>query len=98
MRSSLVVAGGIITITGVGLFAALDGEAWLVLIAGGAVVLAAGFALKEVPNNRVEPPPGHQFCPFCTTLVKEGTARCPHCNGLQEWPTQPNPTAPQPNN
>ena len=53
MRSSLVVSGGIISLTGVALFVALDGWAWLALIGGGAVVLAAGFFLEEMPD-RVE--------------------------------------------
>lgn len=87
MRSSLVVAGGMITLTGVALYAALDGYAWLFLIAGGVVVTSCGFLLEEV-KDRIEPPPGQHFCPFCSTLVAEGDERCGHCNGLQEWVTQ----------
>jgi hypothetical protein len=96
MRYSLVVAGGIITLTGVGLYAALDGYAWLALIAGGVVTLACGFVLEEV-DERVEPPPGYHFCPFCSTPVAEGVERCSHCNGLQDWVARPNPAPPQPN-
>lgn len=96
MRSSLVVAGGMITLVGVALYAALDGEAWLALIAGGVVALICGLVLEEV-TDRVEPPPGHHFCPFCSTLVADGDERCGHCNGLQEWVTQPKPAPPQPN-
>jgi len=88
MRSSLVVSGGIISLTGVALFVALDGEAWLALIAGGVVALAAGFFLEEL-TERVEPPLGHHFCPFCSTPVTEGAERCGHCNGLQDKTTQP---------
>jgi hypothetical protein len=96
MRSSLVVSGGIISLTGVALFVALDGTAWLALIAGGAVVLVSGFLLEEV-TERLEPPPGHHFCPFCSTPVAEGAERCSHCNGRQEWATQSKPAATQPN-
>jgi hypothetical protein len=96
MRSSLVVAGGIIALTGVALYVTLDGDAWLALIAGGVVALACGFVLEEV-NDRVEPPPGMHFCPFCSTPVAEEDERCGHCNGLQEWVTQPKPTPSQPN-
>lgn len=84
MRSSLVVAGGMIALTGVGLYAALDGEAWLALIAGGVVAMACGYVMEEV-EDKVEPPLGHHFCPFCSTPVPEGAERCSHCNGLQEW-------------
>jgi len=82
MRASAVVSGGILTLTGVVLFVALQGIAWLALIAGGLAVLVAGFALKEV-SDRIEPPPGYRFCPFCSTPVMEGAERCGHCNGLQ---------------
>jgi hypothetical protein len=88
MRSSLVVAGGMIIITGAVLYLTLDGEAWLALVAGGAVALAAGLVVEEV-IERVEAPPGHHFCPFCSTLVTEEAERCGHCNGLQDWVTQP---------
>lgn len=83
MRSSLVVTGGMITLVGIALFVALDGEAWLALIAGGLVALVSGFVLKEV-DSRVEAPAGHRFCPFCSTIVADGSERCSHCNGLQE--------------
>jgi len=95
MRSSLVVAGGMIVLTAVVLYVALDGEAWLALIAGGAVILAVGLVLEEMVD-RVEAPPGQHFCPFCSTLVAEEDERCGHCNGLQDWATQPKPTSPQP--
>ena len=90
MRSSLVVAGAMIIITGVVLYVTLDGEAWLALIAGGVVALAVGLVIGEV-LERVEAPPGQHFCPFCSTLVAEGEERCSHCNGLQDWVTQPQP-------
>jgi hypothetical protein len=92
MRSSLVVAGGMIILTGAVLFVTLDGEAWLALIAGGAVALAAGFVLEEL-KERVEAPAGHHFCPFCSTLVAEEDERCNHCNGLQEWVKQSSPAS-----
>ena len=82
MRSSLVVSGGIILITGVALFLAFQGTAWLVLIAGGAAASVAGFVLEE-STDRVDPPPGYRFCVFCSTPVAEGDERCGHCNGLQ---------------
>ena len=88
MRSSLVVSGGIIGLTGIVLFVALSGLAWLALAAGGAAVLVAGFLVADV-DNRIEPPPGHHFCQFCSTPVVDGAERCSHCNGLQ-------PSAPQP--
>ncbi len=88
MRSSLVVAGGMITLTGAALYVALDGYAWPFMIAGGLVVVTFGFVLDEL-KDRVEAPPGHHFCPFCSTLVAEGEERCAHCNGLQDWVTQP---------
>ena len=88
MRSSLVVSGGIIGLTGLVLFVALSGLAWLALIAGGTVVLVSGFLLQDV-DNRIVPPLGYRFCQFCSTPVMEGEERCGHCNGLQ-------PTAPQP--
>ena len=90
MRSSLMVAGGLITLTGVGLYAALDGGAWLVLIAGGLVALVSGYFLDEL-TDRVEAPAGYHFCPFCSTPVAEGEERCSHCNGLQDWVTQGRP-------
>ncbi len=82
MRSSLVVSGGIITLTGIVLYVALAGEAWLALIAGGVVVMVSGMVLEEV-TDRIEPPPGYQFCLFCSTPVLKGAERCDHCNGLQ---------------
>jgi len=97
MRSSLVVSGGIITMTGVGLFVALAGDAWLALIAGGFVVLVSGFLLDEV-NERVEAPLGYHFCLFCSTEVMDGVQRCGHCNGLQETATQPRAAEARPNN
>jgi hypothetical protein len=96
MRSSLVVAGGMIILTGVVLYVALEGEAWLALIAGGAVLLVVGLVIGEL-SERVEAPPGHHFCPFCSTPVAEEDERCAHCNGLQDWVTQSKPAAPQPN-
>jgi hypothetical protein len=93
MRSSLVVSGGIISLTGVALFVALDGNAWLALIAGGVVVSVCGFLLEEA-NQRIEPPVGHHFCPFCTTPVVDGAERCGHCNGLQEFGAQARAAAP----
>ncbi len=96
MRSSLVVAGGMIALTGVVLFVALDGEAWLALIAGGVVVTRVGFFLEEM-TDRIEPPPGQHFCPFCSTLVAEEDERCGHCNGLQDWVTQSGPALSRPN-
>ena len=95
MRASLVVAGGMITLTGVALYVSLDGDAWLALIAGGVVALACGFALEEV-DVRVEAPIGYHFCPFCSSPVAEGAERCGHCNGLQDRAAQPKPAAPQP--
>ncbi len=97
MRSSLVVAGGMIALVGVGLYVALDGEAWLALIAGGVVALACGFVLEEV-NDRLEPPPGYHFCPFCSKLLEDGDERCSHCNGLQDWVTKSKPAPLQPTN
>lgn len=97
MRSSLVVAGGLIILTGVVLFVALDGYAWLFLIAGGVVITSFGFLLEEM-NDRIEPPPGQHFCPFCSTLVAEEDERCSHCNGLQDWVTQSRRAPSQPNN
>ena len=96
MRSSLVVAGGMIILTGVVLYVALDGEAWLALIAGGAVALAVGLAIEEMVE-RVEAPPGQHFCPFCSTLVAEEDERCGHCNGLQDWVTQSGRALSRPN-
>ncbi len=93
MRSSLVTAGGLIALTGVALFVALGGLAWLAFIAGGVVVLACGFVLDEMTQH-LEAPPGHHFCPFCSTVVADGTERCAHCNGLQELQAQTR-TAPQ---
>jgi hypothetical protein len=92
VRSSLVVSGGIIILTGAALFVAADGLAWLALVAGGVVVLVCGFLLEEM-TGRLEPPPGHHFCPFCSTPVAEGVERCSHCNGLQEWANRPRPAA-----
>ena len=96
MRSSLVVSGGIISLTGVALFVALDGDAWLALIAGGVVVLVCGFLLGE-SSQRIEPPLGHHFCPFCATPVSDGAERCGHCNGLQELGVQARATVTRPN-
>jgi hypothetical protein len=96
MRSSLVVAGGMIILTGAVLYVALDGEAWLALMAGGAVALVVGLVIPELAE-RVEAPPGQHFCPFCSTLVAEEDERCAHCNGLQDWVTQSRPAASQPN-
>jgi hypothetical protein len=94
MRSSLVVSGVIVTLTGVGLFAALDGVAWLVLIACGVVVTVSGFLLEE-SMDRVDPPLGFSFCVFCSTPIQDGVERCSYCNGLQPVETR-KPTSPQP--
>jgi len=80
----------------VALFVALDGEAWLALIAGGAIVLVAGFFLEEM-IDRVEPPIGHHFCLFCSTPVVEGAERCGHCNGLQDTAAGTSAAQAQPN-
>jgi hypothetical protein len=96
MRSSLVVSGGIIGLTGVVLFAALGGLAWLALIAGGAVALVAGFIVGEV-KDRVAPPEGHHFCQFCSTPVADGAERCGHCNGLQPGAPQASASPGPPN-
>jgi hypothetical protein len=96
MRASLVVSGGIILLTGVVLFVALGGLAWLALIAGGAVALVAGFLVGEV-SNTIEPPEGHHFCQFCSTPVTDGEERCGHCNGLQPASPQPSAAPAQPN-
>lgn len=96
MRSSLVVAGGMIILTGVVLYVALDGYAWLFLIAGGIVMTSVGFFLEEM-SDRIEPPQGQHFCPFCSTLVAEEDERCGHCNGLQEWVTLPRSAPSHPN-
>lgn len=96
VRSSLVVAGGMITIVGIVLFASLDGDAWLALTAGGVVALVCGFVLDEI-DTRVEPPSGYHFCPFCSTLVTEGAERCTHCNGIQDWVAHPGGVPLQPN-
>jgi hypothetical protein len=96
MRSSLVVSGGIIAFTGIVLFVALAGDAWLALIAGGVVVIVSGFLLDEV-TDRLEAPEGFHFCPFCSTLVTEGAERCSHCNGLQSTATQTNASPAPPN-
>jgi len=85
-----------ISLTGTALFVALDGQAWLALIAGGAIVLAAGFFLEEL-TERVEPPVGHHFCPFCSTPVAEDAERCGHCNGLQENAARTSAAQAQPN-
>jgi hypothetical protein len=95
MRSSLVVSGGIISLTGGVLFVTLDGTAWLALIAGGVVALVAGFLLGEMAD-KVEPPPGYRFCLFCSTPVMEGAERCGHCNGLQPMAPQPAAVQAQP--
>lgn len=88
MRSSVVTAGILIILVGGALFVALDGLAWLALIAGGVVVLACGFVLDEL-TDRLEAPAGHHFCPFCTTVVADEAERCDHCNGLQELALPP---------
>ena len=44
----------------------------------------AGISLLVRPgSDPIEPPEGHRFCVFCSTPVPIGSARCPHCNGLQ---------------
>jgi hypothetical protein len=96
MRSSLVVSGGIILLTGVVLLVALNGFAWVILIAGGAVVLVSGFLVGDV-DNRIEPPLGHHFCQFCSTPVMDGAERCGHCNGIQPPSLQPSTTPAPPN-
>jgi hypothetical protein len=90
MRPSLVVSGGIISLTGVVLFVTLGGLAWLALIAGGAAALVVGFLAAEV-KDRVVAPEGFHFCQFCSTPVMDGAERCSHCNGLQ--PPAPQPSA-----
>jgi hypothetical protein len=97
MRSSLVVAGGMIIVTGIVLWVTLNGVAWLALIAGGAVALACGLVLEDL-TDRVEAPPGQHFCPFCSTVVADEDERCGHCNGLQDWVTRSKPAPSQPNN
>ena len=93
MRSSLVVSGGIITLTGVALFVALGGDAWLALIAGGFAVTVSGFLLVEV-SDRVEPAKGYRYCLFCSAPVMIGAERCGHCNGLQPEVAAPKAASP----
>jgi hypothetical protein len=88
MRPSMIVAGLLLALTGAGLYVGLGGEAWLVFVAGGVVVVLLGYSLAEV-TERVEPPPGYRFCPFCTNPVMEGQERCDQCNGLQPGAAQP---------
>jgi hypothetical protein len=96
MRSSLVVSGGIIGLTGIVLFVTLGGLAWLALIAGGAAALVAGFIVEEL-DHQIGPPEGYHFCQFCSTPVVEGAERCGHCNGLQPAAPQSS-AAPEPTN
>lgn len=88
MRPSMMVAGLLLALTGAGLYVGLGGDAWLVFVASGAVIMVLGYSLAEVAD-RVEPPPGYRFCPFCSTPVMEGQKRCDQCNGLQPGAAQP---------
>ena len=50
--------------------------------AGGAVMMVVSLLIPESAGP-VEPPEGYRFCPFCSSPVKLGAARCDHCNGIQ---------------
>lgn len=57
--------------------------AWsLPLLAGGGIMCVASLFMAEGAGP-VRPPEGFRFCVFCSTLVPDGSARCPQCNGLQ---------------
>jgi len=87
MRPSMMVAGLLLTLTGGGLYLALGGYAWLAFAGIGAAVIVVGYFVAEV-TEKVEPPAGYRFCPFCTSPVMEGQERCSECNGLQPGAAQ----------
>jgi len=49
---------------------------------GGAVMMGVSLLIPESAGP-VEPPEGYRFCPFCSSPVRLGAARCDHCNGIQ---------------
>ncbi|MDG6909758.1 MAG: hypothetical protein JRN08_05265 [Nitrososphaerota archaeon] len=48
----------------------------------GLIMMAASLFLPET-EGPLRPPEGFRFCPYCSTAVPLGAARCPHCNGVQ---------------
>ena len=85
MRPQLFVGGLLVVLMGV-LFYALPlplVSFWSIpFLAGGGIMILASFFLSEGPGP-VQPPEGFRFCVFCSTPVRMGSERCPHCNGLQ---------------
>lgn len=85
MRPQLFGGGVLVTLMGAG-FYVLEVPFlffWsLPFAAGGAIMMAMSFFLPESPGP-ISPPEGHTFCVFCSTPVRIGEPRCPHCNGLQ---------------
>ena len=51
----------------------------------GIIMVVVSLFLPE-GEGPVQPPEGFRFCPFCSTPVRLGTERCPHCDGVQpKW-------------
>jgi len=85
VRSQLMVAGVMILLMGIALYATQIPLVyfWSVpFVVGGAIMSAASFFLTE-SRGAVQPPQGYRFCVFCGTPVRLEAERCTHCNGQQ---------------
>lgn len=85
MRPQLFAGGLLVALMGAGFFLLEIPFLYfwsLPFIGGGVIMMVGGFLLPE-STGPVIPPEGHRFCVFCSTPVRIGEARCPHCNGLQ---------------
>jgi len=85
MRPQLLVGGLLIAAMGAGFyFLQLPLVFFWSLPFGIAGIFMAiiGVFVPETTGT-VQPPEGYRFCPFCSTPVRIGTARCPQCDGVQ---------------
>lgn len=85
MRPQLFFGGLLVALMGTGLYAFPLPLVyfWSIPFAiGGVIMIGASFFLPE-STGPVQPPEGFRFCRYCSTPVKIGSDRCPHCNGVQ---------------
>jgi hypothetical protein len=85
MRPQLLVGGLLVAAMGTGFyFLQLPFVYFWSLPFGvaGIIMVIISFLVPE-SEGPVLPPEGYRFCPFCSSPVKIGTERCPHCDGVQ---------------
>lgn len=85
MRPQLLVGGLLIAAMGAGFYLLQLPLVYfwsLPFGIAGVIMAVIGLFVPET-EGPVQPPEGYLFCPFCSTPVKIGTERCPHCDGVQ---------------